>query len=237
MKVNSFYLLIFPLLLMLLSCGGDKTQEVSTDKVKQVTTAVDSPVEEKMTHPAPLPSKEAMPEETTKDGSTKEAITAIRAEYARLQKMLDDGTLRKEVKTFDCEGDPTEGELIRYYEGDDLVVLQHNQGGGHGWEIKQVYLKGGMPFFTLEESGYWTFGGPLNEDETSNTIDYTKEDRYYFQNGVLIRQLTKEFEMHSWETLPEGNEVPNEEVPVTERQDYQDALPYFSDFKKGVVGC
>lgn len=234
MKANLLTILLFS---ALFSCGGEATQEATTDEIKQETTSIDSPVEEENKHPAPAPTKEVMPAETVKNGSTKEAIAAIRAEYARLQKMLDAGTLRKEVKTFDCEGDPTEGELVRYYEGDDLVVMQHNQGGGHGWEGKQVYLKSGIPFFTLEENGYWTFGGPLNEDGTPNTIDYAKEDRYYFQNGVLIRQLTKEFEIHSWETLPEGNEVPNEEVEITVDQNYLDVLPYIADLKKGIVGC
>ncbi|WP_020538982.1 hypothetical protein [Lewinella cohaerens] len=237
MKANLLYPVTILLFSVLFSCGGEATQEATTDEIKQETTSIDSPSEEEKTHPTPAPSKEVMLEETVKNGSTKEAVAAIRAEYARLQKMLDAGTLRKEVKTFDCEGDPTEGELVRYYEGDDLVVMQHNQGGGHGWEGKQIYLKGGMPFFVLEEEGYWTFGGPLNEDETSNTIDYSTENRYYFQDGVLIRQLTKAFETHSWEKLPEGNEVPNEEVEIIADQSYLDVLSYIADLKKGVVGC
>jgi hypothetical protein len=237
MKANLLYLMIFPLLLALFSCGGEKTQDASSDvEGQETTTALDSPTAEN-TSPTSSPTKEVMPSETIKNGSAKDAIAEIRAEYTRLQQLLEAGTLRKDTKAFNCDGDPTEGELIRYYEDDKLVVMQHNQGSEHSWESKQIYLENAVPFFALEEEGYWTFGGPQNKDETSNTIDYVTENRYYFQNGELIRQLTKKYETHSWEKLPEGSEVPNKEVDVISDQNYQGVLPHFADFKKGRVGC
>jgi hypothetical protein len=239
MKANYANLLLLFLFFALLSCGGNNPpQEISMNDLGEESAASNAPSsKEEIAHPAPPPSSEVMPVEPAKSGSTKEAITAIRTEYARLQKLLEEGTLRKDTKAFDCAGDPTEGELVRYYEEDQLVVIQHNQGSEHSWEIKQVYLKNAVPIFVLEEEGYWTFGGPLNKDESANTIDYVTENRYYFQEGELIRQLTKKYETHSWEKLPEGSEVPNKEVEVTPEQNYLGVLPYVADFKKGVVGC
>ena len=226
------------LVLTLFSCGGNNSQNTSTDDLtqEQEASAAASTKEEKA-YPAPSPTTEVMPAETAKNGSTKEAIAEIRAEYVRLQALLEAGTLRKDTKAFDCEGDPTEGELIRYYENDHLVVMQFNQGSEHSWDLKQVYLKNTVPFFVLEEEGYWSFGGPLNKDGSANTIDKVTENRYYFQEGELIRQLTKKFETHSWEQLPEGNAVPNKEVEIISGQNYLGVLPYFADFKRGVVDC
>lgn len=238
MKASLPALVAIFLVFTLFSCGSDNKQSSSTDNLAQeqdISTAT-SPKEGK-TYPAPSSLAEAMPTEPVKNSATKEAITAIRAEYARLQKLLEEGTLRKDTKAFDCDGDPTEGELIRYYENDQLVVIQHSQGSEHSWEIKQVYLKNAVPFFVLEEEGYWTFGGPLNQDGSANTIDYVTENRYYFQEGTLIRQLTKKFETHSWENLPEGKAVPNKEVDIIADQNYLGVLPYVADFKKGIVGC
>lgn len=236
MKVNSAALLVLFLIVTLFSCGGDNNQTSSTDDLTQTQEASASIKEEKVL-PIPSPSIEAMPTESVKNGSTKEAIAEIRAAYARLQALLEAGTLRKDTKAFGCEGDLMEGELIRYYEEEELVLIQHSQGSEHSWEIKQVYLKNAVPFFVLEEEAYWTFGGPLNQDGTANTIDYVTENRYYFQEGELIRQLTKQFENHSWEQLPEGNEVPNKEVEIIPNQNYLGVLPYVADLKKGVVGC
>ena len=210
------------LFLTLFSCGGNKPSPDTS--MNDLTEEAASPSQEETAHPAPVPTK-------------KETITAIRAEYARLQKLLEADALRKDTKAFDCDGDPTEGELVRYYENDQLVVIQHNQGSEHSWEIKQIYLQSAVPIFVLEEEGYWTFGGPLNKEESANTIDYVTENRYYFQEGELIRQLMKKYETHSWEKLPEGSEVPNKEVEVTPEQNYLGVLPYVADFKKGIVGC
>jgi hypothetical protein len=238
MKVNLPALVAIFLVFALLSCGGNNPEGTSTDDLTQEQEASPaSSSKEEKAHPAPSPTTEVIPAEPVKNGSTKEAIAEIRAEYARLQALLAAETLRKDAKAFDCEGDPTEGELIRYYEDDKLVVIQFNQGSEHSWDIKQVYLKNAEPFFVMEEEGYWTFGGPLNEDGTANTIDYVTENRYYFEEGALIRQLTKKFETHSWENLPEGSDVPNKEVEIIADQNYLGVLPYVADFKKGVVGC
>ncbi len=148
-----------------------------------------------------------------------EAIVAIKAAYLQTQTKLNNGSLRKETKSYNCDGDPGSGNLLRYYEGNDLLLMVHEFSTEHYWFSKHIFLANGQPYFIYEEEGTWGFGGPIN-DHQSNTIDKITEQRYYLQNGKIVQHLKKSFEEKSWEAKPDRNKIANKKMKIKDGETY-----------------
>jgi hypothetical protein len=235
MKNTFTSLLLFTLLL---SCGAEQSKE-STAAVspENSTTTEEAPVDAAArTIPRATPSADLAKEEASGLVSKEnDQIATIRANYARIQQQIEGAALKEDIKTFECKNDPGGGELIRYYDGKDLVAMSLNQGSEHSWEVKTVYFVKNEPFFVFEEKGYWQFGGPLNED-APNTIDNIQETRYYLNEGEVIRQLVKDYEIKSWEKETESAKIPNENIAVPAGTKYPD-MSALAAWRTGKVGC
>jgi hypothetical protein len=168
--------------------------------------------------------------------SQADIVEQIRADYGATMAKITKESLKKLTKEFSCEDD-AEGTLNRYYNGDELEMLEYTLGYEHGWESQTIYFKNGQPYFIFEEEGSWHFGGPEGTTEAGeNTIDDISETRYYIQSGKVIRKLNKKYQIKSWETKPKVNEIPNKTITEGLGKTYPkaDAIPKLS---KGNVAC
>lgn len=227
-------LLLTLLFTLLLSCEAEQSTESTAAIPPENSTATEeAPLDASARSVPPADLAKEKTNDLAPEGS--DQITNIRTNYARIQKQIEEGKLREEIKTFECKNDPGGGELIRYYDGKDLVAISLDQGSEHSWEVKKIYLVNNEPFFVFEEKGYWQFGGPLNED-APNTIDNIQETRYYLKEGEIIRKLVKDYKIKSWEKETDSAEVPNENVVVPAGTQYPEmsALP---QWRAGKVGC
>lgn len=163
------------------------------------------------------------------------AIAEIKNLYLQTQNKLTNNKLRKETKGYDCDGDPGSGNLLRYFEGNDLLLMVHEFSTEHYWFSKHIFLTNGEPYFIYEEEGSWGFGGPQSETQ-SNTIDKITEQRYYLQNGQVIQHLKKSFEEKSWEAKPNRDKIPNKKMKVKKGEQYPQkaAIPLWME---GKVSC
>lgn len=190
---------------LLTACGQDGV-------VREQTPAVPIPVKVK-TPPKP-PTEE-------------ELVDFIREDYEIIVQDLEAELLTLDSIAYEC--DEVEGQVLMYTDQEEGLRLAINSysDGGHSGATEYWYFRDDAPIFMLRESGYWTFGGPPPEESddsefpTTHSIDYVTEDRYYFADGKLIRQLEKKYELHSWEKTPGAENTPNEkvthngEIPVT----------------------
>lgn len=193
-------------------------------------------IENKATH-----ETSAAPQTLTDEGDvpTNEAaiVEQIRADYGATMEKLNKGDLKKITKDFSCEEDPAEGTLTRYYEGEQVVILEHSIGHEHGWISQKIYFKNGQPYFVFAEVGSWYFGGPEKTDDSGeNTIDDISETRYYIHEGNVIRKLNKKYLIKSWEAKPKIDKIPNKTVTEGVGKPYPEAAA-IPMFLKGDVGC
>jgi hypothetical protein len=164
-------------------------------------------------------------------------IEQIRANYGATMEKLDNGIFKKLSKDFDCEADPGGGTLTRYYNGEEIEMLEYSIGYEHGWSSQKVYFENEVPYFIFVEEGYWSFGGGEGIDDSGeNTIDDITEMRYYLENGKVIRKLSKKYLIKSWEAKPKINEIPNTTVTEGVGKPYPEA-DAISKLLKGEVGC
>lgn len=229
-----FYL---SLLLTFFACDR-AAAPTSSETASATAPVVEETSEEIVRHKAPASEKMPEPMSAVEQGGnedTASTIQEIRTEYARITQLLAAEELRKDSLGFECEYDPGGGSLLRYYEGDELVMMQLEMGYEHAWENKTVYLKNNTPFFVFEEDGYWHFGGPEVEDG-ANTIDAISENRYYLESARVIRHLQKDYEFKSWEENLESNEIPNESVTAGIGELYDD-MPVIGEMMEGNAGC
>ena len=173
--------------------------------------------------------------EAKEDENAVGILATIKTDYLTTQNKLSSGQLRKETKGYDCDDTPGSGSLLRYFEGNDLLLIVHQFGSEHYWFSRHIFLKSGEPYFIYEEEGSWGFGGPQNE-EKPNTIDKIKENRYYLDNGIIIQHLQKSFEIKSWETKPNRDKISNKKITVKKGEQYPQAaaIPLW---KEGKVSC
>lgn len=181
------------------------------------------------------------PQTFTDEGDVAESqadiVEQIRADYAATMAKITKESLKKLTKEFSCEEDGAEGTLTRYYNGDEIEMLEYALGYEHGWESQIIYFKNGQPYLIFEEEGSWRFGGPEVKSEAGeNTVDDISETRYYIESGKVIRKLNKKYQIKSWEAKPKVNEIPNKIVTEGVGKPYHqaDAIPKLS---KGEVDC
>lgn len=103
---------------------------------------------------------------------TQQRVAAIDGAAKRYRK------IRKELSGFSAEG----GELIAYLRGDNVVKLKATHYGESGRAFEEFYFHEGELIFVshLVEN----YNRPL-----SGKVVSRERNRFYFQNGVLIRWL------------------------------------------------
>lgn len=235
MRTLLYFLLPLVFTFILFSCGDSETDAVET---ATETTAIPAKEPQRKSPPVPQPAPSDLKEglATKSDESTETLIADIREKYAAVTTKKESNLLRKDSLGFECESGPGGGTLLRYYDGDDLVLLHHSAGGEHSWESDRVYFSAGKPFFVFHEEGYWQFGGPLNEDGNPNTIDKIMEERLYLKDGKVLKALDKSYDIKSWEEPVKSENVPNRAVPELVGEEYEKAK-VLGEWIAGEVGC
>jgi hypothetical protein len=141
-------------------------------------------------------------------------LAAIRKDYARIEKALKAGILRKDSITYDCDYAMVGGQIDWYTNNGDLLLAIHEcYMGDHAGSTEHYYFRDGKPVFLYRETGSWQFGGEMlileDGSEEPGTVDKISEDRMYFHNGSTIKALTKAYEMINGKG-DDPNSVPNE---------------------------
>ncbi len=209
---------IFSLSIFSAGCSGNQKEE--SQIVSSKVDSINNLPENKKIITAKKQAENINPDLEAKELKTDDAVIAeIRTAYLQTQNLLADNKLRKDTKTYDCTGDPGNGSLLRYYEGEDLKLMIHQFGSEHYWFSKHIFLSNGAPYFIYEEEGTWGFSGPHTAEQT-NTIDKITEQRYYLQNGKIVQHLKKSFEEKSWEAKPDRNKIANKKMKVKDGETY-----------------
>lgn len=220
------------LLLTLFSCGnGEKPTAYEESEPAPTATLAPQPVTEpgQRTPPRDLAANE--PED---EGENADAISAIRAEYSRIENLLSADKLRVVRKEIPCQQQDGQLNLFRYYEGDEVVMIKTVTGIGHDFVTSRIYLDGGQPIFEYEEDE--NFMGRPNADGSMGTVSDMKETRIYVKDAEIIRKLKKSFTERSWENDPSSAEVPNQSVKSAIGTQYPRASS-IPQMIAGNVGC
>lgn len=202
------FLLCVSLGCLLIACSP-----ATNDRANTGTDPDQSPTEE---GPATAETEAVAGEQAPTEVGAITVLEGIRQEYARLQRLLEEGKLNSDSIQYSCEDAMIEGTVKRYTEAGNVVIVVNGYAeGDHGGVTDHYYFRDGEPFFLFREKGYWVFGGPLQslEDgtEVPGTIDKLTEERYYIHDGKTIEALTKYYEIRSGETV-EPASIPNQQM-------------------------
>jgi len=121
-------------------------------------------------------------------GPVEDAVSQIRVRYHE----IESAALRSEVLTFEATDGPESGTLTRYYRGPELVkaALSYSL-GDHGGADESFYYLQGQLCFVFAASSSWRFTGRTLANGEEETIDESVEQRIYFHEGKVIRDLRK----------------------------------------------
>ena len=110
-----------------------------------------------------------------------DAVSAIRRSYAVINRNLRKyRAVKKELLGFSTEG----GELVAYFDGAALVKMAATHQGETGRSLEEFYYRDGKLIFVFRRRE--TYDEPM-----SGRVSKTAEDRFYFNDGRLIRWLDR----------------------------------------------
>lgn len=123
-----------------------------------------------------------------------DSVTQIRERYNEIEA----ASLRADTLNFEATDGPEAGHLTRYYRGQELVkaVLSYSL-GDHGGAEESYYYSQGQLCFVFASSSSWRFTGRTLANGESETTDESSEQRIYFRDGQMIRDLWKTVQVPS----------------------------------------
>jgi serine/threonine-protein kinase len=127
----------------------------------------------------------------------KDAISAIRQRYAAINKNLSKFKIvKKELSGFSTEG----GELTAYFDGAAIVkIAVINNGETNSFFEEFYYTKEKLIFVYRKQEIY---------DEPMSKVVKTKENRFYFNDGELIRWVNE----NGKQVAASGSEYPERRI-------------------------
>lgn len=146
--------------------------------------------------------------------TTDSIIIDIRAKY----KNIRDNYSTYDTTTVKIWGESTDGgQAVAYYDGEAIKLIEVTWFGEMGKRKIEYYFDNGQLFFAFNAE--YEYNRPIYLDEKTakeygdnEAFDYSKtkikEDRYYFNNGRLIRWLDndrKEVDIETDASLSVGN--------------------------------
>lgn len=109
-------------------------------------------------------------------------IAVIRARYAAINKNVAKyKKVKKELSGFSLEG----GELMAYFDGPRLMKMVVNHYGEGGKALEEYYYQDDQLIFVFRKDSNYDKPG-------SGKVVRTMENRYYFNNGQLIRWIAED---------------------------------------------
>lgn len=118
----------------------------------------------------------------TKGGAREDGVVAsIRKRYAAINRDLPKyRAVKKELSGFSAEG----GELVAYFDGAAVKKMSAVSYGETGRALEEFYYWDGKLIFVFRKRD--TYDAPM-----SGKVSKTAEDRFYFNDGVLVRWVDK----------------------------------------------
>lgn len=124
-------------------------------------------------------------------------IQSIRQSYAAINKNIRRyRSLKKQLSGFSTEG----GEMTAYLDGSKVVKVVANYYGESGRALEEYYYRDGNLIFIYRKDS--TYSKPM-----SGRVTRIDEDRFYFNNGQLIRWIGQG-----------GKQVPSSDSEYQKRQ-------------------
>lgn len=202
---------VFPVLMF--SCKNSEQRVL--DELKTIGDTQATTLEK------PISAEENREEEQTEDYLSEEQIedtlAQIRNIYARIMSEMGDSTYSKKVLEYNCPDYPQKGEISYYFDSARLKYINCTYTeGGHGSGSLELFLKkGGGLVFAYETQSFWSFNHSDASNEQSTKGSFI-QNRYYFNNGRLIRHLYKDFEVLDAEKFDSIDQsTPNEMIQPT----------------------
>lgn len=110
----------------------------------------------------------------------KDSISPIRERYAAVNKNLAKyRVVKKELAGFSTEG----GELSAYFDGPEIVKIATTNNGETNSFFEEFYYSGGKLIFVYRKQEIY--------NEPMTKVARTKESRFYFGDGQLIRWVNE----------------------------------------------
>jgi hypothetical protein len=138
-----------------------------------------------------------------------DGIQSIRQSYAAINKNIRKyKRVKKRLSGFSAEG----GEMTAYLKGSNIVKVVANFYGESGKAYEEYYYQDGKLIFVYRKDSTYT-------KHMSGRVARTREDRFYFNDGQLIRWVG-----------PGGKQVPSSNDEYQKKQaDYIDTARLFTE--------
>jgi hypothetical protein len=148
-----------------------------------------------------------------------ERVAEIRGWYASIGKAKP---AKERTIAFEDTDTPFSGDLVvRDYEGGLQSMVISYAAGDHSALTEHFYLKDGRLFFAYVVACTWRFAEG-STDENPKTEDTRTEDRFYYDDAVCIRRLTRSATAVDAENLAEitAKLEPREVPPGEDAKDH-----------------
>ncbi|MCI5057707.1 MAG: hypothetical protein MRY83_16450 [Flavobacteriales bacterium] len=145
------------------------------------------------------------------DVSETDPIEKIRQLYKVVIGQKQDSILTIKTKYYNCPDYPEEGSVTYYHNNNDIRLIELNYSdGGHSGAQEQFFVENGKLFFHFFDMSYWTF---VDSEGEQKTKDVFIQERTYFDNGKVIKCLSKEFSSNDGENVQDlSQKTPNKEI-------------------------
>lgn len=199
------YVIYSLMIFFFMACGSNENNS-------EATKTAPAPTKEQAPPPKVIEEEKQEPKSESNQADDLPTITEkIRGEFSRIEMLLNQGSLTKKTKEYDCPDDPEGGTFAFFYDGNTLVKVDHSfYMGDHFGQESSYYFKDGVLIFGFHRSSVWTFAGSENASGTPNTKDEMHIQRDYFHKGKIVKQLFKDYTNYSNQKEKMENEVPNQ---------------------------
>lgn len=177
----------------LIGCNDNGEQSVSQNDLLELVPEPDKDLREKYEQQ----EKYSLTSDTVFEEYLGERLKPIRANFKRINEITEWTSVDKRKLNQSTEG----GAATYYFLQDTLLKVVAIHFGETGKNKKEFYTKNGQLSFVFEQQ--FQYNRPITWDSTAmqenndtETFDIDKseiiEDRSYFENGVLIRQMNNQ---------------------------------------------
>lgn len=177
----------------LIGCNNNGEQSVSQNDRLELVPEPDKDLREKYEQQ----EKDSLTSDTVFEEYLGERLKPIRANFKRINEITEWTSVDKRKLNQSTEG----GAATYYFLQDTLLKVVAIHFGETGKNIQEFYTKNGQLSFVFEQQ--YQYNRPITWDSTAmeknndtETFDIDKseiiEDRSYFENGVLIRQINNQ---------------------------------------------
>lgn len=133
-------------------------------------------------------------------GQTKKGpLSDIKNKYQLIRELLDSNALRQHYTDYSCEETSEKGSLTFYYNGNELKHIVHSYEKGHVKYRDEFYVWDDQLFFQYAIHNIWYKDYERNKYQKRQIVNVTLtlEERFYFNDNVVIKCQFKDFENRS----------------------------------------